>query len=216
MASAPVAQSGAQMVGAGFVHGVLNTDNINITGESFDYGPWRFLPSYDPLFVAAYFDETGLYAFGRQPDALAWNLTRLAECLVPLSRIDLLEPEVNRFWPAFKTALADAILDRLGLSRGTPEQDEAFIATLYDVLGDLRPAYEQFFFDWRGGRLGLERAQASPQGDIYRTAGFAPLKALILEREPFAPSVAFGVDQLVMPSASASAFRVKSLFPAGL
>ena len=53
---------------AGFVHGVLNTDNINITGESFDYGPWRFLPAYDPGFTAAYFDETGLYAFGRQPE----------------------------------------------------------------------------------------------------------------------------------------------------
>ena len=71
---------------AGFVHGVLNTDNINITGESFDYGPWRFLPRYDPGFTAAYFDQTGLYAFGRQPDTLPWNLTRLAECLLPLAR----------------------------------------------------------------------------------------------------------------------------------
>ncbi len=62
---------------AGFVHGVLNTDNINVTGESFDYGPWRFLPVLDPAFTAAYFDETGLYAYGRQPDALFWNLTRL-------------------------------------------------------------------------------------------------------------------------------------------
>ena len=52
---------------AGFVHGVLNTDNFNITGESFDYGPWRFLPHLDPGFTAAYFDETGRYAYGRQP-----------------------------------------------------------------------------------------------------------------------------------------------------
>ncbi len=70
---------------AGFVHGVLNTDNINVTGESFDYGPWRFLPAYDPLFTAAYFDHGGLYAFGRQPGALGWNLARLAECLLPLT-----------------------------------------------------------------------------------------------------------------------------------
>ena len=54
-----VARTGAQWMAAGFVHGVLNTDNINITGESFDYGPWRFLPTYDPAFTAAYFDETG-------------------------------------------------------------------------------------------------------------------------------------------------------------
>ena len=64
---------------------MLNTDNINVTGESFDYGPWRFLPTYDPGFTAAYFDETGLYAFGRQPATLLWNLTRLAECLLPLA-----------------------------------------------------------------------------------------------------------------------------------
>ena len=74
-----VARTGARWMAAGFVHGVLNSDNINVTGESFDYGPWRFLPSYDPAFTAAYFDENGLYAFGRQPDSLAWNLTRLAE-----------------------------------------------------------------------------------------------------------------------------------------
>lgn len=67
---------------AGFVHGVLNTDNIAITGESFDYGPWRFLPRFDAGFTAAYFDHNGLYAYGRQPQALLWNLARLAECLL--------------------------------------------------------------------------------------------------------------------------------------
>ena len=61
------AQLAASYMAAGFVHGVLNTDNINVTGESFDYGPWRFLPRWDPAFTAAYFDHAGLYAFGRQP-----------------------------------------------------------------------------------------------------------------------------------------------------
>jgi len=60
----------ARWMAAGFVHGVLNTDNLNLTGESFDYGPWRFLLYNDPGFTAAYFDETGLYAFGRQPEAV--------------------------------------------------------------------------------------------------------------------------------------------------
>lgn len=66
---------------AGFVHGVLNTDNMNITGESFDYGPWRFLPFYDPSFTAAYFDHEGLYSYGRQPEAVYWNLDQLAQAL---------------------------------------------------------------------------------------------------------------------------------------
>ena len=80
------ARLAAQWMVAGFVHGVLNTDNINVTGESFDYGPWRFLPHYDPAFTAAYFDHNGLYAYGRQPDTLMWNLVRLAECLLAAGR----------------------------------------------------------------------------------------------------------------------------------
>jgi uncharacterized protein YdiU (UPF0061 family) len=76
-----VADLAASYMTAGFVHGVLNTDNINITGESFDYGPWRFTEYWDPQFTAAYFDESGLYAFGRQAEALHWNLGQLAVAL---------------------------------------------------------------------------------------------------------------------------------------
>src|SRR3546814_5376308 len=63
----------ASYMAAGFVHGVLNSDNINVTGESFDYGPWRFTPRWEPGFTAAYFDQTGLYAFGRQAEAINWD-----------------------------------------------------------------------------------------------------------------------------------------------
>ena len=62
------ARLASRWMAAGFVHGVLNTDNMVVTGESFDYGPWRFLPRNDPNFTAAYFDQTGLYSFGRQPE----------------------------------------------------------------------------------------------------------------------------------------------------
>ncbi len=71
----------ASYMAAGFVHGVLNSDNINVTGESFDYGPWRFTPDWDPDFTAAYFDHYGLYSFGRQPEAIHWDLAQLAGCL---------------------------------------------------------------------------------------------------------------------------------------
>ncbi len=80
---------------AGFVHGVLNTDNMVGTGESFDYGPWRFLPCSDPSFTAAYFDETGLYVFGRQPSAALWNLARFAECLMLVCDVSPLEKELE-------------------------------------------------------------------------------------------------------------------------
>uniref|UniRef100_UPI002AFE4FC5 protein adenylyltransferase SelO family protein n=1 Tax=Devosia sp. TaxID=1871048 RepID=UPI002AFE4FC5 len=156
--------------------GVLNTDNINITGESFDYGPWRFLPVYDPDFTAAYFDETGLYSFGRQPDTLAWNLTRLAECLLPLSASDALEAALNTVWPAFRAALAECVLGRLGLVPGDIEADSAFVAALFGFLGTSKAPYEQFFFDWRGGLSSEKRASKSPSSALYAGEAFAPLR----------------------------------------
>jgi len=177
-----VARTGARWIAAGFVHGVLNTDNINITGESFDYGPWRFLPTYDPAFTAAYFDESGLYAFGRQPDALAWNLTRLAECLVPLSTVELLEPALNAFWPAFRTEVASAILERFGLAPESEEADADFVTALFAFLMQSKAPYEQTFFDWYGGGLSAARAAKSPSADFYAAPSFAPFRALLEAR----------------------------------
>ncbi|SMQ85580.1 Uncharacterized conserved protein YdiU, UPF0061 family [Devosia lucknowensis] len=176
---ANVARLGAQWIAAGFVHGVLNTDNINITGESFDYGPWRFVPHYDPEFTAAYFDETGLYAFGRQPDTLAWNLTRLAECLLPLSSIEALEPPLNTVWPVFREELPRQILRRLGLEPRDIERDSAFVTAIFGFLSATRTPYEQFFFDWRGGAIGSERAAASPASEYYMSDAFRPVADLL-------------------------------------
>jgi uncharacterized protein YdiU (UPF0061 family) len=176
---ANVARLGAQWIAAGFVHGVLNTDNINITGESFDYGPWRFLPTYQPDFTAAYFDETGLYAFGRQPDTLAWNLTRLAECLVPLASIERLEQALNTVWPVFREQLPRQILRRLGLQPRDVEQDGAFVTALFGFLSTSQAPYEQFFFDWRGGALSSGRAARSPSADHYASEAFRPVADLM-------------------------------------
>jgi uncharacterized protein YdiU (UPF0061 family) len=157
-----------------WVRSVLNTDNINITGESFDYGPWRFIPVYDPDFTAAYFDETGLYAFGRQPDTLAWNLTRLAECLLPLSSIDALEPALNTVWPSFRAELPRQILRRLGLKPGDTERDGAFVTALFGFLSASKAPFEQFFFDWHGGSLSAERAARSPSAEPMRSKAINP------------------------------------------
>ncbi|WP_374623712.1 protein adenylyltransferase SelO [Devosia sp.] len=180
--SEKVAQTGARWIAAGFVHGVLNTDNINITGESFDYGPWRFLPTYDPGFTAAYFDQSGLYAFGRQPDTLAWNLTRLAEVLLPLGEHAQIEAALNRFWPAFQTSVWRAVLDRLGLQSLGVEQDSTLVQELFNVLHETQVPFEQFFFDWRGGDGG--RAMRSPFAAHYRGAAFETLAGLITAHPP--------------------------------
>ena len=179
-----VARTGARITAAGFVHGVLNTDNINITGESFDYGPWRFLPTYDPAFTAAYFDQSGLYAFGRQPDTLAWNLTRLAEALLPLGELEALETALNRFWPAFQREIWAAILDRLGLQSRGDEADAELVTQLFTFLHGSQAPFEQFFFDWHGGRLSAERAAKSPAAEHYASPNFAPLQSLIEQHGP--------------------------------
>ncbi|WP_332713542.1 protein adenylyltransferase SelO [Pelagibacterium mangrovi] len=174
-----VARVAAQWIGAGFVHGVLNSDNTNITGESFDYGPWRFLPRYDPLFTAAYFDETGLYAFGRQPDAVAWNMTRLAECLVAVSSVEKLEPQLNRFWPAFQKSLAEMVVKRLGLVSRGAEADSQLLSAFFSFMEAEKPAYEQVFFDWRGGMASQTRAADSPQAPLYASESFTAVKSLL-------------------------------------
>ena len=149
-----VARLGGQWMAAGFVHGVLNTDNINITGESFDYGPWRWLPTYDPAFTAAYFDQTGLYAYGRQPETLQWNLTRLAECLLPFADKEALITLLQGFAPAFRTEYDCATLRRLGLVPAGPEPDAALAQAWWAGLAESQMPFEQAFFGAFGGEPG--------------------------------------------------------------
>jgi serine/tyrosine/threonine adenylyltransferase len=179
-----VARTGAQWMAAGFVHGVLNTDNINITGESFDYGPWRFLPAYDPSFTAAYFDATGLYAFGRQPDALLWNLFRLAECLLPFASQDKLERALATFEPALHVEFAEAIVRRLGLRSAGLEQDGLLAKALWTFLHESKAPFEQTFFDWQGGLASNPRAQRSPSASLYADPIFQPVRAALQGYSP--------------------------------
>ena len=168
-----VARLGAQWMAAGFVHGVLNTDNINVTGESFDYGPWRFLPRYEPEFTAAYFDHSGLYAYGRQPDTLVWNLVRLAECLLPLAPKEDLQSGIEVFSDTFQPALDAAVVRRLGLVSGGAEQDRALSTAWWTWLDATKVPFEQAFFDIRAGRAPKDTAFA-PVQDVLDAYARAP------------------------------------------
>lgn len=180
---ARVARLGASYMAAGFVHGVLNSDNINVTGESFDYGPWRFAPSYDPLFTAAYFDESGLYAFGRQPGALSWNLARLAECLLHHTGLPAAERALDAFPAAIQREFRAALLRRLGLAPAGEAADSRLSKAFVDFLIATRAPFEQTFFDWRGGLDSADRARASASTAFYETPEFAPLRAALAEHE---------------------------------
>ena len=164
-------------MGAGFVHGVLNTDNLNITGESFDYGPWRFLPVSDPGFTAAYFDETGLYAFGRQPEAVSWALAQFGSALTLICPASALEAQLSRFAPAYQEGLRALVFGRLALAPRALAGDMEFLSGLFGWLTESRAGWDRFFHDWRGGTASADRAAHSPQAALYAGPPFAPVRA---------------------------------------
>ena len=163
----------AGWMAAGFVHGVLNTDNMNVTGESFDYGPWRFLPVADGNFTAAYFDQTGLYAYGRQPEAGLWNLKQLAGALTPIGDLDGLTEAVRAYPPAFAHAQQAALLRRLGLQFAAEAEDNrTMLDTMFAFMARSGVSWDGFFHDWFGGLASEARAQAGPRATFYQGEDF--------------------------------------------
>jgi uncharacterized protein YdiU (UPF0061 family) len=170
LVSQATATLAASYLAAGFVHGVLNSDNINITGESFDYGPWRFTPEWDPAFTAAYFDHHGLYAFGRQPEAIHWDLSQFAGCLSLIADGPPLSDLLAGWSLRFEAALTDALLRRLGVTG-----DREIAAALITALARREAAIDRIFFDWRGGR--------DPGAEAYPSAPFRALAKALKGRE---------------------------------
>jgi uncharacterized protein YdiU (UPF0061 family) len=154
---------------AGFVHGVLNSDNINVTGESFDYGPWRFTPLWDANFTAAYFDHNGLYAFGRQAEAIHWDVAQLAVSLRTLVEAPALIEQLERFPALYGDAMQRRFCWRLGVQPGA-EPGPMIEAAVRGMVTSATPI-DRFFHDWRGGVVGDDTA--------YRDAAWAPFREAI-------------------------------------
>jgi uncharacterized protein YdiU (UPF0061 family) len=142
----------ASYIAAGFVHGVLNSDNIAITAQSFDYGPWRWTPYWDGNFTAAYFDHQGLYSFARQPEAIHWDLVQLAIALRRIAAAEPLTAALETFPARFQSALRDALFARLGIAAGDMAEDVKLVAAIEERLARQTATIDRFFFDWRGGR----------------------------------------------------------------
>lgn len=169
---ARTARLAAQYMAAGFVHGVLNSDNINVTGESFDYGPWRFAPGWDPGFVAAYFDHQGLYAFGRQPEAIHWDAMQLAIALRPLVDAKPLIAALDQYGAHYQEAVTAAILWRLGVKpRGA--SDQAVIQSIERGLRRAATPIDAFFHASFSGVIPAELG-----------ADFAEVRALLADYRP--------------------------------
>ncbi len=165
-----LADMAAAYMVAGFVHGVLNTDNMNVSGESFDYGPWRWLPHFDPAFTAAYFDHQGLYAYGRQPGAINWNCGQLAVALRLLADAPPLIAALDRFAPLYRAALGRRFCWRLGVASGGLEADLALFQAASEYMTETGLSPDAFHFLHRGGR----NAPEGPLGDMLRERSPAP------------------------------------------
>ena len=158
----------ARWLGVGFVHGVMNTDNTSISGETIDYGPCAFLDEYDPAKKFSSIDHGGRYAFANQPRIAQWNLARFAETLLSLISKDdaeatrLANERLQRFPAIFDAAYAGVMRAKLGLMRQdeNDENDQALVADLLQRLASSRVDYTVFFRE-------LCRAAEDPSADAH-------------------------------------------------
>jgi uncharacterized protein YdiU (UPF0061 family) len=213
----------AKWLHVGFIHGVMNTDNMSIAGETIDYGPCAFMDAYDPRTVYSSIDAAGRYAYGNQPRIAQWNLARLAEALLPLLADDkdaaLREAQdaIAAFSIRFETACAASFRRKLGLFRARPDdlslaQDllermarnrADFTLTfrrLYDAAADVDAAVRSLFadpgaFDDWAARWRHRLCEERAEGDQRRLAMCAANPAIIPRNHLVEEAISAAVNQ---------------------
>ncbi|MDT3708370.1 MAG: YdiU family protein [Thiobacillus sp.] len=154
----------AQWQAVGFSHGVMNTDNMSILGLTLDYGPFGFLDAFDPGYVCNHSDTAGRYAFDQQPDIAAWNLTKLAQALVPLMSVETASAAIAGYTQAFGSAYLGHMAAKFGLAPG--EDTVSLVMDVLQLLAQNRVDYTIFLrrlcdFDSRSG------AANAPLRDLF-------------------------------------------------
>lgn len=145
-----VAQLVAQWMAAGFCHAVLNTDNMSISGESFDYGPYAFIPTYDLKFTAAYFDYYGRYSYGNQPAICRWNLQMLQAPFRGIIDETEMEAALDKFYEYYNEEYRQLMLNKLGFSEDLPEEKGTeLVQSTIQVLINSQVSYPEFFWQIR-------------------------------------------------------------------
>ncbi|SDB71846.1 protein adenylyltransferase SelO [Belnapia rosea] len=197
----------AQWMLVGFIHGVMNTDNTTISGETIDYGPCAFMDHYDPATVFSSIDHAGRYAYGNQPRIMQWNLARLAEALLPLlaedeqKAVEIAQEALGGFVPLFQAAWLEGMRRKIGLA--TAEDGDA--ALIGGLLGAMQEAGADFTLTFRL----LAEAAADPGADaslaalFEKTGGYAPWAAQWrqrLEAESLAPTARATAMRAVNPA----------------
>jgi uncharacterized protein YdiU (UPF0061 family) len=165
----------ARWLAVGFIHGVMNTDNMSVAGETIDYGPCAFMDAYDPATVFSSIDRMGRYAYGNQPNIALWNLTRFAETLLPLladdqaKAVEVAEGALTSFPSLFQHAYSLFFRRKLGLAEGR-EGDTELIAALLEALSRDKVDFTLFFRK-------LSDAELEGEGEAAVRAMFADVAA---------------------------------------
>lgn len=156
----------------GFIHGVMNTDNTAISGQTIDYGPCAFMDAYDPATVFSSIDHAGRYAFANQPSIVLWNLTKLAESLLPLiddepqRAVELAEATLNTFADDYRSKWLSMMRNKLGLTAEEAD-DLTLVADLLTWMQDKQADYTNTFRD-----LGDALTQGKPDDELYQCGDF--------------------------------------------
>jgi uncharacterized protein YdiU (UPF0061 family) len=140
-----VAELASQWMAAGFCHAVLNTDNMSITGESFDYGPYAFIPTYDPKFTAAYFDYYGRYSYANQPLICQLNIEMLQAPLSAVIPLDDMAAAVAEFEPHYQLSYQQLMLKKLGISQWQLPEAKELLQLTIQLLQASQVGYHAFF-----------------------------------------------------------------------
>ena len=148
----------ARWMALGFIHGVMNTDNVTISGETIDYGPCAFMDVFDPATVFSSIDHGGRYAYGNQPMITQWNLARFAETLLALfdddvdAAVEIATTRLQQFPERYHRFWMTAMRAKIGLGDGRPGDDE-LVTDLLDLMAEGRVDYTSFFRALSSGGL---------------------------------------------------------------
>ncbi len=166
----------AQWMLVGFIHGVMNTDNMTISGESIDYGPCAFMEAFDPYTVYSSIDHAGRYAYGNQPVVAEWNLARFAETLLPLfdddqeRAVEIALKALEAFRPRYTTTWSDGMRAKLGLPEGV--SDEVVGPLITDLLALLEQSHVDYTSFFRALGAAARGDTESTRGLFIDLAGF--------------------------------------------
>ena len=207
----------------GFIHGVMNTDNMSIAGETIDFGPCAFMDAYDPATVFSSIDEFGRYAYGNQPRIAQWNLARFAEAILPLldpdeaKAIEHANEAITGFWERFQGRYLSGMREKLGLA--SEEEDDLELAKA--LLDAMQAGRADFTLTFR--RLAAVAAGEAAEGEVQELfaepdlfAAWLPQWQARLARDPLDPPERARLMRLASPAVIPRNHRVEEALAAAI